>query len=314
MPLPTRSSGTVDGKVGDISKQEKHCKAAKRADEAAHEAVRNLLPSYEDESTQSKQVDSTEAQDGAIDFHTQDKEEASGVQTPDDLIDVLANHNEKSNESYLVCPVCLLVLSPILGTTDLRYRWKNEQHIRAVRAHCSQSHPTEYLWNVCYTLDLERGSRQKSTVATVSGLINYAFRIAAVNVSLPAEGAFVHNWHYVRHLIFLRLAYACGVVNHSSQSYTTKKTGCQFPKRVGGGTEEQFKMLRSEALLYVKALMEKVMHSRVPDKFENQVNEPRSWKEYPASRKRNLIELFFWDGRGHRDLELISDLPPTDHF
>jgi hypothetical protein len=96
---------------------------------------------------------------------------------------------------------------------------------------------------------------------------------------------------------------------------------CTFDSRKKEGFEQSHPgekgvdaaSVKSEAMRYVRDLLLSVEFADEPDVIVSRFL-PEHWKDYNNLRKRNLIQLCFWRGNQHCDLQLISDLPMTRHF
>ena len=217
-------------------------------------------------------------------------------------------------ETCFICPVCLQPLGSVPATANVFEPWTDD--LRAVRKHCAKRHPDEYLWNVC--------NKEESTKIplSVSGLITSAFRTAATQLPLPENPEFTHSWCRVRMVMCARLCLAYRILNNGrsiAQLISRKRDALKkwFPtdskdqasqRRIAHGSDAM--SLKSLAMTYVQLLLWKVEISEAPDAIQSQFP-PRNWNDYSSWRKMNLIQLFFWNGKHHREIELIYDLPPT---
>ena len=215
-------------------------------------------------------------------------------------------------KTCFVCPVCLEALGSVPATATVCDPWTDD--VRAVRKHCDKRHPDEYLWNVCY--------KEASTKIplSVSCLISSAFRTAAIQLPLPENLEFTHSWYRVRMVMCARLSLAYRILKNGrtiAQLISRKRDALKkcFPtdsedqasqRRIAHGSDAM--ALKLQAMAYVQRLLWKVEISEAPDAIQSQFP-PMNWKDYSSLRKMNLIQLFFWNGKHHRDIELIYDLP-----
>lgn len=225
----------------------------------------------------------------------------------------------------IVCPVCLAPVDSVPYFADESELWKGD--LRAVRRHCKDRHPEEYLWNVC------KREESAQIPLSVPYLIEAAFKTAATLLPLPMDPAFVHSWGCVRMVMCARIALAYRILQNGktiAQAIARKRNGYfkvfykrihaagrgeytslaqSFPKRKKQ-IKAEAKQLKLKALRYVQELLIKVEHAEAPDEIVSYFP-PMQWKSYTSMRKRNLIQLFFWKGAEHRTLQLITDLPPS---
>ena len=233
---------------------------------------------------------------------------------------------------YLTCPVCESKLEPLPPYTDLCIPIEDHGIIRTLRTHC-KDHPREPLWNVQPRLDLappkkrKRGDpadkREKSTIVTVKGIVGYALRRAAIRHPLPKDYAFAEDWERVLDWMCIRIGAACSTVKFRLQPYLFKRESVHVhDKAIRAKLKKlplgkQFACLKVEAIQYLHDLLEKVTTAYYPKTEElHHLHPVKPWHEWLNFRKRNFIELFFWNGAEHRDLGLIcrDDLPVSVHY
>jgi hypothetical protein len=156
-------------------------------------------------------------------------------------------------------------------------------------------------------------------------LIMSAFKTAAAELPLPDNPNFPESWCRVKILMCARLSLAFRIIKNGqtiAQLIARKRKALTkvFPddteeraSRRRDGHDADAIVVKSEAMQYVQELLLKIETAGAPNVILSP-HLPRNWNSYSKWRKRNLIQLFFWDGKHHRNLQLISDFPKTRHF
>jgi hypothetical protein len=103
-----------------------------------------------------------------------------------------------------------------------------------------------------------------------------------------------------------RIGGAVHSVCGNNKLYFKNRTCVHSDEGLKGPMIVQFRWVKTEALRYLCALIEKVMYSI----------EPAEWKTYNNGRRMNMIQVFFHNGAKHHRVGLISadQMPPSAHF
>lgn len=205
------------------------------------------------------------------------------------------------------CPVCSKDLKFMPPDSDFRTSFKSLSVIKSMRAHVAKHHVAEPIWNSLPKLELHRdceapGKRRKEYTATVPGLIAHSMASAARFIPLPETDEWLWDWKNVHRFLVCRLGSALltcvdGTVYLRGRSSVLAAA----PASV----KEQRAWLKQEAYSYLKRLMNANL---LPSQFWESIASP--------IRRRNLIQIFFYDGEAHRDCGLIerSAFPQCVHF